>query len=86
MLRSGALLASGQINHMGFRAYVIIWDWATKKERGRHELHKVRVESLCFTAHEDCLVSLGGRDDGMLIIWNIEKKYGVGMRKDNILN
>lgn len=59
---------------MGFRAYVIIWDWNTKKERGRHELHKVRIEALCFTAKEDCLVSLGGRDDGMLIIWNIEKK------------
>lgn len=38
---SGALIASGQINHIGFRAYVIIWDWATKSEKVRHELHKV---------------------------------------------
>lgn len=38
---SGTLMASGQINHMGFRAYVIVWDWEAKKEKFRHELHKV---------------------------------------------
>lgn len=71
---SGAMVASGQINHMGFRAYVIVWDWATKAELIRHELHKVRIEALCFTANETCLITLGGRDDGMLIVWDIAKK------------
>lgn len=40
---SGALIASGQINHMGFRAYVIVWDWQKKCEKLRHELHKVKL-------------------------------------------
>lgn len=39
----GALVASGQINHMGFRAYVIVWDWERKAEKFRHELHKVFI-------------------------------------------
>lgn len=76
MLRfSGALIASGQINNMGFRAYVIVWDWQSRKEIFRHDMHKVRVEALCFTSNELCLISLGGRDDGMLIVWDIAKKY-----------
>lgn len=42
---SGALIASGQINHMGFRAYVIVWDWNSQCELLRHELHKVKKDS-----------------------------------------
>lgn len=42
---SGRLIASGQINHMGFRAYVILWDWTTQKEICRHELHKVQIHT-----------------------------------------
>lgn len=68
---SGKLIASGQINHMGFRAYIIIWNWETKKETGRHQLHKVRVESLTFTPNENFLISLGGRDCGQMLVWNI---------------
>ena len=49
---SGRMVASGQKNHMGFRAYVIVWDWQSKKEVSRHELHRVLVQSLCFTANE----------------------------------
>lgn len=59
---------------MGYRAYVIIWSWETKKEISRHELHKVRVEALCFTSNEQYLVSLGGKDDGMIVVWNLEKR------------
>lgn len=91
--KSGNLIASGQINHMGFRAYVIVWCWETKREISRHELHKVstewhsslthllqrpylqvHVQALCFTSNEKFLVSLGGRDDGSLVVWNLEKK------------
>lgn len=73
-LFSGQLIASGQVNHMGFRAYVIVWSWDTKKEIARHELHKVRVEALCFTSNELYLVSLGGKDDGSVVVWNLNKK------------
>lgn len=71
---SGSLVASGQINHMGFRAYVIIWDWESRRESARHELHKVRVQALCFTANEKFLISLGGRDCGQVLVWDIEKR------------
>lgn len=59
---------------MGFRAYVIVWDWSTRTEKTRHELHKVRVESVCFSANEAWLITLGGRDDGMIIVWDLENK------------
>lgn len=72
---SGALIASGQINNMGYRAYVIVWDWETKKELFRHEMHRGRVQALCFTSNELCLISLGGCDDGMLIVWDVVKKF-----------
>ncbi len=51
--RTGKLIGSGQINHMGFRAYVIVWDYKTRTELLRHELHKVRVEALCFSSDEE---------------------------------
>lgn len=73
-MSSGALIASGQINNMGYRAYVIVWDWSSKKELFRHEMHRGRVQALCFTSNELCLISLGGCDDGMLIVWDVQKK------------
>ena len=71
---SGSKIVSGQVNHMGYRAYVIVWDWITKLEILRHELHKVRVESVCFNLSEQYVISLGGRDCGTVVVWNVEKK------------
>ncbi|XP_055688187.1 cilia- and flagella-associated protein 52 [Lutzomyia longipalpis] len=70
---TGQLLASGQVSHMGFRSSVILWDWETRKERARYDLHRVRVESVRFTGSERFLVSLGGADCGMIIVWDVEK-------------
>lgn len=72
---SGRLVASGQINHMGFRAHLIVWDWQKKCEILRHELHKVRVQDLTFSSDEEHIMSLGGKDCGMIIVWNIRKKF-----------
>lgn len=72
---TGKMVASGQTNHMGFRAYVIIWDWQSRKEISRYELHRVKVQSLCFSSNEQYLVSLGGKDCGSIIVWDIEQKY-----------
>lgn len=72
---SGRLVASGQINHMGFRAHLIVWDWKTRREILRHELHKVRVQDLCFSSDEEHIISLGGKDCGMIIVWSIHKKW-----------
>lgn len=71
---SGRRVASGQINHMGFRAHLFVWDWNKRCEILRHELHKVRVQDLCFSSDEQYIISLGGKDCGMIIVWNIEKK------------
>ncbi|XP_077979702.1 cilia- and flagella-associated protein 52-like [Glandiceps talaboti] len=70
--KSGRYLASGQVTHMGFKADVIIWDYATKTLKSRLVLHKVKVESLSFSANEKYLVTLGGRDDGSVVVWNVE--------------
>lgn len=60
---------------MGFRSHLIVWDWEKKCEILRHELHKVRVQGLCFSSDDEHLISLGGKDCGMIIVWNINKKY-----------
>ncbi|XP_076756807.1 cilia- and flagella-associated protein 52 [Xylocopa sonorina] len=70
----GNLIASGQINHHGFKAMVIIWDYEKRKMRSSYEIHKVRVEDVCFTENGQYLISLGGRDDGRIIIWDVENE------------
>nr|XP_014094742.1 cilia- and flagella-associated protein 52 [Bactrocera oleae] len=72
--KSGQYLASGQRNHMGFPAYVIMWDFATRTQLARHDLHKVLVQSISFTADEKCLVSVGGKDDGTVIVLDTEAR------------
>lgn len=72
---SGRLVASGQVNHMGFRAHLIVWSWSLRCEILRHELHKVRVQDVCFSSDEEHVMSLGGKDCGMIIVWNINKKF-----------
>ncbi|XP_031370083.1 cilia- and flagella-associated protein 52 isoform X3 [Apis dorsata] len=71
---SGDLIASGQVNHHGFKAMVIIWDYINRKMKLSYEIHKVRVEDVCFTENGKYLISLGGRDDGRIIIWDIENE------------
>ncbi|XP_034657831.1 cilia- and flagella-associated protein 52 [Drosophila subobscura] len=70
--KSGKYIASGQINHMGFRGYVIIWDYYQRKEISRHDLHKVKVQAICFTAEDRFVVSIGGVDDGSVIVYDME--------------
>ncbi|XP_072167750.1 cilia- and flagella-associated protein 52-like [Diadema setosum] len=75
--RSGRFLASGQQTHMGFKAQVIIWDFEKRCIHGTQNLHKVKVESLAFSPNDLYLISLGGQDDGALIIWDVKKKESV---------
>ncbi|XP_044754994.1 cilia- and flagella-associated protein 52 [Coccinella septempunctata] len=69
--RSGKYVASGQINHIGFKASVIIWDFEKRCILSQHELHKVRVEAVMFSFDDQYLVSLGGRDCGSVVVWSI---------------
>jgi WD40 repeat protein len=43
----------------------------------KYDIHKVRVESVTFTRDSKYLISLGGRDDGNIIVWNVEKGEAV---------
>lgn len=53
------------------QAMVIVWDYDEKKIKGSHEIHKGRIEDVCFTCNSNYLVSLGGRDDGSIVIWDV---------------
>ncbi|XP_020710448.2 cilia- and flagella-associated protein 52 [Athalia rosae] len=69
----GKYVGSGQINHVGFKAMVIIWNYIDGTIKGSHEIHKARVEDVCFTCASNYLVSLGGRDDGNIVVWDVNQ-------------
>ncbi|XP_017778484.1 PREDICTED: cilia- and flagella-associated protein 52 [Nicrophorus vespilloides] len=71
--RSGKYVASGQINHIGFKASVILWDFYKHVALIKHEGHKVRVEAVAFSRRDEYLLSLGGRDCGSVVVWDINK-------------
>ncbi|KAI4499977.1 hypothetical protein M0802_004847 [Mischocyttarus mexicanus] len=73
----GHLVASGQINHLGFKATVIVWDYKTRTIKSSYEIHKVRVEDVCFTSDSNYLISLGGRDDGNVVIWDVKNNQAM---------
>ncbi|EUB62330.1 WD repeat-containing protein [Echinococcus granulosus] len=62
--RDGCYVASGQITHMGYKADIILWDYAEKRERARFVLHNVKVQALAFSPNSKYLASIGGQDDG----------------------
>ncbi|KAJ8682769.1 hypothetical protein QAD02_018561 [Eretmocerus hayati] len=73
----GKYIASGQVNHMGFKTIVIIWDYHARQRKTSHEIHKVRVEDLSFSCDSNFLISLGGRDDGNVVIWDVNKNDAI---------
>ncbi|NXL84808.1 CFA52 protein, partial [Alectura lathami] len=75
--RSGIYVASGQVTFMGFKADIILWDFQRKESLARLSLHKGKIEGLAFSAHDLYLVSLGGQDDGSVVVWNVSKREAV---------
>lgn len=75
--KSGKYVASGQSTHMGFKADVIVWDYKERALYCRLVLHKVKVEALSFSPNERYLVTLGGQDDGSVVVWDISQKEAV---------
>ena len=69
--RTGKYLASGQKTHMGFQADIIVWDFDSLQLLHRLKLHKVCIQHLSFSHDERNLASLGGQDDGTLVIWDV---------------
>ncbi|CAH1119873.1 unnamed protein product [Phaedon cochleariae] len=70
--KSGKYVASGQINHIGFKARVILWDFDKREMLSQHEHHKVRVEAVTFSKDDKYVITLGGRDCGSVLVWDIE--------------
>uniref|UniRef100_A0A8C5R5C0 Cilia- and flagella-associated protein 52 n=1 Tax=Leptobrachium leishanense TaxID=445787 RepID=A0A8C5R5C0_9ANUR len=75
--RSGKYLASGQVTFMGFKGDIILWDYAKQEAFAKLTLHKVKVEALAFSPSERYLVSLGGQDDGSIVLWDVMKKEAI---------
>ncbi|CAL9700418.1 unnamed protein product [Knipowitschia caucasica] len=75
--RSGQYIASGQVNFMGFKADVIIWDYEQRNIYAQLSLHMAKVEALSFSPNNKYLVSLGGVDDGSIVVWDIETKQAI---------
>ncbi|XP_072318970.1 cilia- and flagella-associated protein 52-like [Eucyclogobius newberryi] len=75
--KSGQYIASGQVHFMGFKADIIIWDFEQRSIYAQLSLHMAKVEALSFSPNNKYLVSLGGVDDGSLVVWNIETKQAV---------
>ncbi|XP_061589430.1 cilia- and flagella-associated protein 52-like [Cololabis saira] len=75
--RSGAYIASGQTTSMGSKAPIIIWNYAERTVYAYLTLHKGLVQALDFSPNEKYLVSLGGIDDGSLVVWDMETKEAV---------
>ncbi|KAL2101062.1 hypothetical protein ACEWY4_002823 [Coilia grayii] len=75
--KSGKYVASGQVTFMGFKADVIIWDFAERCIYARLQLHKAKVEALAFSPGEKYLVTLGGQDDCSVVVWNVETKKAI---------
>ncbi|KAI3387679.1 hypothetical protein SNEBB_005282 [Seison nebaliae] len=74
---TGKYLASGQETHMGFKADIIVWLYEEKAIHARLSLHKVKIEALSFSCSDIYLMSLGGLDDGSVVVWNVQDKEPV---------
>ncbi|XP_072882054.1 cilia- and flagella-associated protein 52 isoform X1 [Hemitrygon akajei] len=75
--KSGKYIATGQVTYMGFKADILIYDYFKKAVHATMTLHQAKVEALAFSPNDLYLVSVGGQDDGSVVIWNIETKTSI---------
>nr|XP_020760200.1 cilia- and flagella-associated protein 52 [Odocoileus virginianus texanus] len=75
--KSGLYIASGQVTFMGFKADIILWDYKKRELMARLSLHKGKIEALAFSPNDIYLVSLGGPDDGSVVVWSIDKREAI---------
>lgn len=66
------LLATGEEACMGFVSAVIVWDLKTMERKYTLNLHKGKVQDLCFSHNSEYLTTLGGEDDNKLILWDLK--------------
>jgi len=58
-----------------YQAMVIIWNYKEREIRSSYTIHKVNIADLCFTCNSSFLVSLGGKDDGNIIVWDVQNNF-----------
>ncbi|KER19197.1 hypothetical protein T265_11948 [Opisthorchis viverrini] len=75
--KNGMYIASGQTTYMGYKASIIVWNYETREKYAEFVLHKVKVQALAFSPNSMYLASLGGQDDGSVVIWSIGKKEAI---------
>uniref|UniRef100_A0ABK0L4C2 Cilia- and flagella-associated protein 52 n=1 Tax=Rattus norvegicus TaxID=10116 RepID=A0ABK0L4C2_RAT len=75
--KEGDYVASGQVTFMGFKADIILWDFKKRELIARLSLHKGKIEALAFSPNDLYLVSLGGPDDGSVVVWSIAKRDAI---------
>lgn len=52
---------------------VILWDFERRMLVDKYEIHKVRVESVVITCDDTFLISLGGRDDTCVVVYDMKE-------------
>ncbi|KAK2514706.1 hypothetical protein Q9233_014862 [Columba guinea] len=59
------------------QADIILWDFPKQELLARLSLHEGKVEGLSFSPRGIYLVSLGGQDDGRVMVWDVSKREAV---------
>ncbi|KAK2514626.1 hypothetical protein Q9233_014782 [Columba guinea] len=70
-------VASGQVTCIGFKADIILWDFPKQELLARLSLHEGKVKGLSFSPRGIYLVSLGGQDNGRVMVWDVSKREAV---------
>ncbi|KAJ1434647.1 flagellar associated protein putative: flagellar associated protein [Ochromonadaceae sp. CCMP2298] len=84
MSNDGRTLASGQLNLMGVKADIIVWDFEEAKRLldcgtvmlgekttiHRLKQHLGRVQGISFSPNNAYLATIGGQDDNTVVIWD----------------
>jgi WD40 repeat protein len=77
----GTRLVSGQKTHMGFKAEIIVWDFASQTVMHRLALHAGLIQDVAFSPCGTYIASLGGPDDNKLVVWEVES--GIPVRGES---
>lgn len=69
----GKYVGAGQVNFMGFRCPIIVWNFETSQIVTKYDAHKNQIESVAFSQCESYMISLGGLDEGSVMVYDIER-------------